>query len=1798
MNEIKNLRIYGEEIKEPVTSDNIDQLQHQATYLIGASTRGDAQKVEIPLNDQNLIELTFDDTSVWLCAPEDIEQLFPEIKINKRDGDDTYELPLSIQADVQQRGLVGNIALKMLKIFTKKGVNPVVHKLAADFESKELGNQEGLCSIQSNFQLDNSSIPDNGSACLLFIHGTASSTNGSFGQIKDDSNLWQSLQKIYGKNILAFQHRSLTKSPLQNVLDLVEALPNNADLHLVTHSRGGIAGDILNRFCTQANYGIGFSGTELDYLQKHDRTEDIRIIRAIEKIVSRKKITVSKFVRVACPASGTTLASSRLDFIFNMIFNLIGLIPGLFGNPAYIAFKNLLAAVVETKDDVNVLPGLESMNPASPFIEMLNNGMPDTDIDAPLMIIAGNSTGLSNFKRGLSVIASKLFYWGKNDFVVDTASMYNGAKRGQQKVQYFLDEGNDVSHFNYFVNPITRKALLLALQNTDGSLVPGFQWQQQVASSEEIRNAALKSLQHGAEFRDTVTGKKPIAVLLPGIMGSNLSTEGDTLWINYARFLTGGLSRLEYNEINNKNIKASSLIKTSYGNLANHLTAEGYDVVTFPFDWRLPMEQCAALLDRKLNDLIPYGQPIKLIGHSLGGVLIRDFIIYHPNTWNTLNKTKDFRLLFLGSPLGGSFRIPYVLFGLDDIIKTLSMVDLRHSKKELVDIFRNLPGLLCLLPITKDPFNDFAKTQTWTDMRSKTDDQKWPLPDAGVLQGFGNYRDKILNAQSAIDFSNAIYIAGQSRAGKFTPSGYRYNAQGKLEFLVTRAGDESVTWATGIPAAMSQAGTVYYSDVTHGELANDKTLFKPITDILKRGSTDLLRKTRPELRGEDEERVAKPSFNFDRSPETVEKVLLGLSTEEKYEQGILPVSVSISNGDLKFSSYPVLTGHFINDGIFSAEKVIDRYLDGAISKRMQLGLYPGEIGTSEILISDQGDIPRFKGAIIAGLGKQGSLSVFQLSLTVEQAVTSFLTDFNNQKVIVADPRQNNNRNLGISSLIIGCGYGGLTIESSIRAIITGVQNANKKIQQVYPENTSLINEIEFIELLHDKALGCVQALKKMEKDEDRSLQMVWKSRKIKKLLGWQERLPVDNTSDWWTRITVKQLEDEDLDENCGNRKGLRYNISTDAAREEERYIRTGKATITQLLDQLSTQNQWSPALAKTIFELLIPYDFKDQIKRQNNINWLVDKSTAAYPWELLHDSESNALPLSVNAGMIRQLATQEYRLNIKQVSGNTALVIGDPDLEGSFSQLAGAEREGRLVYNLLKDQGFDVTDDLLSKASAANILLSLFSKSYKIIHLAGHGIFNPDPNEPSGMLIGKNAYLTTAEIAQMSVVPELAFINCCHLGKMDEKAEQVMQHRYKLAANIGTQLIEIGVKAVIVAGWAVDDEAALDFTASFYQDMFEGYNFGESVKRARKKVYTSYGDRTNTWGAYQCYGDPFYSLQTKKKATTKTYDFIVPEEAEIELSNMLNRIDIGEYFSGEIQETIQAISKAVDAASIRTPEIDTLEAYLYTALNRYDLACSVFERLIGPGKAGYHVQAMEKYCNVRPKFILEQYRKAPEQSAQLLQQLENVLEDLKALQRYGQTAERWKLLGSAYKRKAMMLKGEDKLKALKEATGAYIKAFDLSGDGDRFYSLINWAAIANALVATGYESWGANGFTGKTKNNVIKLLEDDITEFENKILLAEDMDYWQLVALANLKFCQAQMQQSKDGLEEMYTAYRNVWHYAGHIGNRQAELEHLDFLADILNIQEKDLKPADIKKLEQLRNVVETVKVGLEGMKQ
>ena len=130
------------------------------------------------------------------------------------------------------------------------------------------------------------------------------------------------------------------------------------------------------------------------------------------------------------------------------------------------------------------------------------------------------------------------------------------------------------------------------------------------------RNAVLK-LDGGQVFYNTVTGTRPIVIVLPGIMGSNIKANDKLVWINYFRFLAGDLLKLD---ISAGNVQAPSLVKTSYESLVKHLL-QNYDVITFAFDWRKSLDEAAAIFKDKIEALTSYRQPIKIVGHCMGCLL-------------------------------------------------------------------------------------------------------------------------------------------------------------------------------------------------------------------------------------------------------------------------------------------------------------------------------------------------------------------------------------------------------------------------------------------------------------------------------------------------------------------------------------------------------------------------------------------------------------------------------------------------------------------------------------------------------------------------------------------------------------------------------------------------------------------------------------------------------------------------------------------------------------------------------------------------------------------------------------------------------------------------------------------------------------------------------------------------------------------------------------------------------------------------------------------------------------------------
>jgi hypothetical protein len=61
---------------------------------------------------------------------------------------------------------------------------------------------------------------------LVFVHGTGSSTLGSFGDLRSTSAICgASLERHFPGGIYAFEHRTLSESPIENALELLAALP-------------------------------------------------------------------------------------------------------------------------------------------------------------------------------------------------------------------------------------------------------------------------------------------------------------------------------------------------------------------------------------------------------------------------------------------------------------------------------------------------------------------------------------------------------------------------------------------------------------------------------------------------------------------------------------------------------------------------------------------------------------------------------------------------------------------------------------------------------------------------------------------------------------------------------------------------------------------------------------------------------------------------------------------------------------------------------------------------------------------------------------------------------------------------------------------------------------------------------------------------------------------------------------------------------------------------------------------------------------------------------------------------------------------------------------------------------------------------------------------------------------------------------------------------------------------------------------------------------------------------------------
>jgi hypothetical protein len=298
--------------------------------------------------------------------------------------------------------------------------------------------------------------------------------------------------------------------------------------------------------------------------------------------------------------------------------------------------------------------------------------------------------------------------------------------------------------------------------------------------------------------------------------------------------------------------------------------------------------------------------------------------------------------------------------------------------------------------------------------------------------------------------------------------------------------------------------------------------------------------------------------------------------------------------------------------------------------------------------------------------------------------------------------------------------------------------------------------------------------------------------------------------------------------------------------------------VDDLILRATASTVYDQRLATALFEILIPNELKPRLAKQQGLILTVDHQSAGYPWEMMVERAAEGVRrFATNIEIIRKFAGAETKLSAPASGGGSALVIGDTQSE--FPEIPGAQKEAREVAEILRVLDLEV--NLLIRPDSLTVIRELFSEGYRIIHLSGHGATNQKDPTLKGMPIGNGNFLTAREIAQLRSIPELVFINCAHLGRFDTvEGPAQSQMVPEMAASIVEEFIKMGVKAVVAAGWSIDDAAASVFATAFYRDLLAGRTFGQAVLAARRATFAQHPN-TNTWCAYQCYGDPKFVLR-------------------------------------------------------------------------------------------------------------------------------------------------------------------------------------------------------------------------------------------------------------------------------------------------------------------------------------------------
>ena len=245
-----------------------------------------------------------------------------------------------------------------------------------------------------------------------------------------------------------------------------------------------------------------------------------------------------------------------------------------------------------------------------------------------------------------------------------------------------------------------------------------------------------------------------------------------------------------------------------------------------------------------------------------------------------------------------------------------------------------------------------------------------------------------------------------------------------------------------------------------------------------------------------------------------------------------------------------------------------------------------------------------------------------------------------------------------------------------------------------------------------------------------------------------------------------------------------------------------------------------------------------------------DRSLYNIPFAALKDENGKYLSETFRIRIVPSLTTLKFiqERPTTQCNDRSVLIVGDPDVSdvNVLFQLPFARKEAEMIGALLGVQ------PLLGCQATKQAVLGEM-RSAGLIHFAAHGDAERGeivlaPERPVNNTLQQDDFLLTmSEVSKVQLSAKLVVLSCCHSGRGQIKAEGVV--------GIARAFLGSGARSVLVALWALDDEATEQFMERFYENLLRGESASESLHQAMKWMRENGFAEVRKWAPFMLIGD-------------------------------------------------------------------------------------------------------------------------------------------------------------------------------------------------------------------------------------------------------------------------------------------------------------------------------------------------------